>query len=122
MRATCEIIADIKDGIDVEYDELKMACLVLESMIFFYKQDTKHLLKGGIGADMVKRTNYSDTETSSMELGTPSWYWKAIKNDPIEWLGPKNIPGTHEYDKHYKLSKSLLDKFLDTSKNKKSEN
>ena len=121
MRATCEIIADIKDGIDVEYDELKMACLVLESLIFLYKQDTKHLLKGGIGADMVKRTNYSDTETSSMELGTPSWYWKAIKKDPIEWLGPKNIPGTHEYDKHYKLSKSLLDKFLDTSKNKKSE-
>lgn len=112
MRATCEIIADIKDGIDVEYDELKMACLVLESMIFFYKQDTKHLLKGGIGADMVKRTNYSDTETSSEELGIPSWYWNAIKKDPVEWLGNKNIPGTQEYDEHYKLSKALFDRFV----------
>lgn len=26
MRATCEIIADIKDGKEVEYEELKMAC------------------------------------------------------------------------------------------------
>ena len=26
MRATCEIIADIKDGNEVPYEELKMAC------------------------------------------------------------------------------------------------
>lgn len=111
MKSTCEIIADIKDGKEVPYDELKMACLVLDSLVFLYKQDTKHLLKGGIGADMVKRTNYSDVESSSMELGTPSWYWKAIKKDPIEWLGDKNIPGTPEYDRHYQLSKALFDKF-----------
>lgn len=66
---------------------------------------------------MVKRTNYSDTETSSMELGMPSWYWNAIKKDPVEWLGLNNIPETSEYDKHYKTSK-----FLGTNKNKKSEN
>ena len=122
MRATCEILADLKDGKEVPYEELRMALLALDGLVFLFKQDTKHLLKGGIGADMVKRMNYSDTKTSSMELGTPSWYWNAIKKDPIEWLGPKNIPGTHEYDKHYKLSKSLLDKFLDTGKNKKPEN
>lgn len=111
MRATCEIMADIKDGKEVLYDELKMACLVLDSVVFFYKQDTKHLLKGGVGADMVKKMNYSDKQTSSEELGMPSWYWNAIKKDPVEWLGNRNIPGTKEYDEHYKLSKSLFDRF-----------
>ena len=28
MRSTCEIIADLKDGKEVPYEELKMACLV----------------------------------------------------------------------------------------------
>ena len=27
MRAACKIISDIKDGKEVPYDELKMACL-----------------------------------------------------------------------------------------------
>ena len=28
MRSTCEIIADLKDGKEPTYEELKMACLV----------------------------------------------------------------------------------------------
>lgn len=35
MRATCEIVADLKDGKEVPYEELKMACLVQSSIIFF---------------------------------------------------------------------------------------
>ena len=34
MRSTCEIIADVKDGKEVPYEELKMACLVQSSIIF----------------------------------------------------------------------------------------
>lgn len=37
MRATCEVIADLKDGKEVPYEELKMACLVQSSIIFFYQ-------------------------------------------------------------------------------------
>ena len=112
MRATCEIIADLKDGKEVSYEELKMACLVQSSIIFFYQQDTKNLLKGGISADLVEKTNYKDDKTSSKELGYPSWYWNAIKKDPIEWLGVSNIHGTLEYEEHYKLSKKLFEKFV----------
>lgn len=115
MRATCEILADLKDGKEVTYEELKMACLVLDELVFLFKQDTKHLLKGGIGADMVKRMNYSDEKTSSIELGMPSWYWKGIKKEPTEWLGKSNIPGTPEYDEHYKLSKALFEKFANNN-------
>ena len=111
MRATCEIIADLKDGKEVTYEELKMACLVQSSIIFLYQQDTKNLLKGGISADLVEKMNYKDEKTSSKKLGYPSWYWNAIKKDPIEWLGVSNIPGTPEYDEHYKLSKALFEKF-----------
>ena len=94
MRSTCEIIADVKDGKEVPYEELKMACLVQSSIIFFYQQDTKNLLKGGIGADLVKQMNYKDDKTSSKKMGYPSWYWNAIKKDPLEYLGPNWIPGT----------------------------
>ena len=118
MRATCEIIADLKDGMEVTYEELKIACLVQSSIIFFYQQDTKNLLKGGISADLVEKMNYKDDKTSSKELGYPSWYWNAIKKDPIEWLGASNIPGTPEYDEHHKLSKALFNKFV----NKNSDN
>lgn len=121
MRATCEIIADLKDGKEVTYEELKMACLVQSSIIFFYQQDTKNLLKGGISADLVEKMNYKDDKTSSKELGYPSWYWNAIKKDPIEWLGASNIPGTPEYDKHYKLSKTLFEKFVNKNGDNQSD-
>ena len=74
MRATCEIVADLKYGKEVPYEELKMACLVQSSIIFFYQQDTKNLLKGGIAADLVEQMNYKDDKTSSKKLGYPSWY------------------------------------------------
>lgn len=115
MRLTCEILADLKEGKEVPYEELRMACLVLDGLVFLFKQDTKHLLKGGIGADMVKRMNYSDKKTSSIELGTPTWYWNGIKKEPIEWLGKSNIPGTPEYEEHYKVSKKLFEKFTNKS-------
>ncbi len=82
MRQTCEIIADLKDGTEVPYEELKMACLVQSSMLFFFKNNTKTLLKGGIAKDLLIQTEYSDPKTSSKEMGVPSWYWKAEKTDP----------------------------------------
>ncbi len=62
MRATCEIIADIKDGKEVPYEELRMACLVQSFLLFQYRNDVKKLLKGGIDADLVKQTWYSDPQ------------------------------------------------------------
>ena len=47
MRATCEIIADVKDGKEVQYEELKMACLVQSFFHFNYQNDVKNMKKGG---------------------------------------------------------------------------
>ncbi len=46
MRSTCEIVADLKDGKEVPYEELKMACLVQSGIIHFFQNDTKQLLAG----------------------------------------------------------------------------
>lgn len=114
MRATYEIIADLKDGKEVPYEELKMACLVQSSIIFFFRQNTKHLLKGGTSAELVKQMDYKDSETSSQELGCPSWYWTAMKADPLEYLGPRLIPGTPEWkemhEAHMKLYRYAMKK------------
>lgn len=116
MRATCEIIADIKDGKEVPYEELKMACLVQSFLLFQYKNDVKNLLKGGIAAEMTKQGWYSDPQTSSAESGISSAYWKGIKADPLEFLGPANIPGTPEYERRYRVSMKILDKVMKESK------
>lgn len=57
MRATCEIIADIKDGKEVTYEELKMACLVQSFLLFKYQQDVKNLLNGGIASELTKKVS-----------------------------------------------------------------
>lgn len=118
MRATCEIIADIKDGKEVTYEELKMACLVQSFLLFQYQNDVKNLLKGGIAADMTKSGWYSDPKTSSAEGGISSAYWNGIKSDPIQFLGPANIPGTPEYERRYRVSKAVLNKVLKDTESK----
>lgn len=117
MRATCEIIADIKDGKEVSYEELKMACLVQSFLLFKYQEDVKNLLQGGISADLVRQTWYSDSKTSSVQRGISSVYWKGIKADPIQFLGAEHIPGTPKYEKRYRISKKLYEKAAKGSEN-----
>lgn len=112
MRATCEIIADIKDGKEVPYEELKMACLVQSFLLFQYRNDVKKLLKGGIEADMTRRAWYSDYKTSSDETGVSSVYWNGMKSDPIQFLGTAHIPGTPEYVRRCEVGKAVLDKVV----------
>lgn len=112
MRATCEIISDIKDGKEVSYEELKMACLVQSFPLFQYRNDVKKLLKGGIDADLVKQAWYSDPQKASVESGISSVYWNGMKGDPVQFLGQAHIPGTPEYEQRNKMSKAVLDKVL----------
>lgn len=119
MRAMCEIIADLKDNKEVPYEELKMACLVQSSIIFFYQQDTKALLKGGLSADLIKHAKYSDPKTSSEKMGIPSWYWNAVKKDPIQWLAPSHIPGTEEWKKMHGINMNIFNRVMKQHESKK---
>ena len=112
MRATCEIISDIKDGKEVPYDELKMACLVQSFLLFQYRNDVKKLLKGGVDADLVKQVWYSDPQKASVESGISSVYWNGMKGDPVQFLGQAHIPETPEYEHRNNKSKAVFDKVL----------
>lgn len=112
MRATCEIIADLKDGKEVSYEELKMACLVQSFLLFQYRNDVKKLLKGGADAEMVKQVWYSDPKKASVESGISSVYWNGMKGDPVQFLGQAHIPGTPEYEQRYKISKAVLNTIM----------
>ena len=108
MRNTAEIIAAIKDSAPVDPEELRMACLVLDSLLFFAHGNLKRLLTGGIAAEMTKR-EFPDAHA---DLGISKSEWEAWRKDPVEWLGAAHIPGTPEYESRYRVSKKIFEKFV----------
>lgn len=121
MRSTCEIIADVKENKEVTYEELKLACMVQSFLLFMYQKNVASLLKGGIAAEMTRQAYYSDPKTSSAEYGMSSEYWKAVRMDAQEYLGPGNIPGTPEYEKRYRVSKAVFNKVLSDMEKKEAK-
>ena len=115
MRSTSEIIAAIKDSEPVDYEELRMACLVLDSLLFFAHGNLRRLLAGGLGAELTKM----DFPDAYAELGISKQEYEAWGKDPVEYLGKEHIPGTQEYDQHYRISKKIFERFFAESQNKK---
>ena len=107
MRSTNDIIASIKDGEAVEYEELRMACLVMDALLFFAHGNIRRLLAGGIGAELTIK-NFPDAHA---ELGISKQEWEALRKDPLEYLGREHIPGTPEYESIYRVSKAIFNKF-----------
>ena len=108
MRSTAEILAELEDNGRPDYEELRLACLVLKSVLFFAHGDIKRLIKGGIGADLTKQ----DYPAEHAELGISTQEWKAMRMDPEEYLTPRHIPGTPEWEDAYKISKKIFDKAM----------
>ena len=107
MRSTAEIISAVKDSETVDFEELRMACLVLDSLLFFAHENIKRLLDGGLGAELTKK-NFPDAHA---ELGISKQEYEAWRKDPVKYLGKEHIPGTQEYDQHYRISKKIFEKF-----------
>ena len=108
MRTTAEILAELEDNGRPDYEELRMACLVLKSVLFFAHNDIRRLIKGGIGAELTKQ----DYPGPHADLGCSVQEWRAMKMDPLEYLGPDHIPGTPEWEAHYKISKKIFEKAI----------
>ena len=109
MRSTNEIIIALKECEHVEYEELRMACLVLDSLLFFSHNNIERLLKGGIAAEITKELEFPDAYA---DLGISKTEYDAMKKDPVEWLGVDNIPGTIGYLERYKISKAIFNKVV----------
>lgn len=107
MRCTAAIVADVQDGKRPDYEELRMAIMVQHNLLFLANQDIKHLIQGGWAATVTKKS-YPKMHA---ELGISKTQSNAMKMDPIEFLGPANIPGTPEYEAHYCVSMKLYEKF-----------
>ena len=113
MRSTAEIIIAIKDCEEVSIEELKMACLVEDALLFFAHGNIRRLLKGGIGAELTRK-EFPDAHA---DLGISKHEYEAMKKDQIEYLGVDHIPGTPEYNARYEISKKILKKFIKTEGN-----
>ena len=107
MRSTVDILIDVKNNVDVDKEELKLALLVLDAINFFNHNHIKRLLKGGTAANLT----HKDFPGSCKDLGISESELKALNSDPISYLGPDHIPGTLEWNEFHQLSLSLLDKF-----------
>lgn len=116
MRCTAEILSDVKDNIDVDKEELRLALLVLDSVNFFNHNRMKRLLAGGIGAKLTEQ----EFPGPHKDLGISKQEWSALKSDPYKYLTPEFIPGTEEYAKIHNIGLKLLDKLTNNTTVKES--
>ncbi len=108
MRCTAEILSDVKDNIEVSYEELRLALLVMDAINFLNHGRFKNLLRGGTRAEL-ERKNFPG---ANAELGISKHEHDAMHMDPTKYLGPEHIPGTEEYAKIHDLAVKLFNKFV----------
>lgn len=74
-------IADLKDNKEVPYEELKWPVWFNPPLFSFY-QGYKSTFAGGLSADLIKHSKYSDPKhLKKMGLRGPSWYWSGNWNE-----------------------------------------
>lgn len=108
MRSTIEILSDVKDNIDVDKEELRMALLVLDSINFLNHNHFRRLLKGGVGAELTAN-EFPDVHG---ELGISKHEYQALHMDPIQYLGEDHIPGTASWSRIHKIANNILNTVL----------
>ncbi len=108
MRCTAEILSDVKDNVEVPYEELRLALLVMDAINFLNHGRFKNLLKGGQSAELEK-FNFPGAHA---ELGISKHEYNAMHMDPVEYLGQEHIPGTEAYARIHDLALKLFNKFV----------
>ena len=80
MRSYLDIIIDLKDGLKPDYEEVRLACLMANSLLFFADHDIERLI--GYGTDKEKSDLASRLTKSSYE-----GRFFAKRKSPEEYLG-----------------------------------
>ena len=106
MRQLCEIMADLKDGKEVDYEEARLSCLVLSNINFQLRQDVKHLLSENRLVIEIVKSSYS-----GMPDGMSKMYWKAMHTSPEEFLGMYH-PDNPEQKKFMEFGNKVLEHVL----------
>lgn len=82
MRKLNEIIADLKDGKKVEYEEARLGLLAVDGLLFLAEKDIEHLLsENKLIRDLVKE----DYQGSFLGMGKR--HLQALEMSPEDFLG-----------------------------------
>lgn len=105
MRSYLDIIIDLKDGKKPDYEEVRLACLMANDLLFFSENSVKNLT--GYCTDKEKTDLQSKLAIKSYE---DRFYIK--KKSPEEWLG-NHHPDNPEQKKFMEMGNKIVDKFLE---------
>lgn len=100
MRSYLDIIIDLKEGKKPDYEEVRLAFLMANNLLFFAEQDLKQALEPGI-PDIVKKLTQKSIEHR----------FYAKKKSPEEYLG-NHHPDNPAQKKFIELGNNILDKVL----------
>lgn len=100
MRSYLDIIIDLKEGKKPDYEEIRLACLMANNLLFFAEQDLKQALEPCM-PDIVKKLTQKSIEHR----------FYAKKKSPEEYLG-NHHPDNPEQKKSMELGNNILDKIL----------
>lgn len=104
MRSYLDIIIDLKDGLKPDYEEVRLACLMANDLLFFAERDTERLL--GYGTDKER----NDLQATLTKKSYESRFY-AKKNSPEKWLGSHH-PDHPDQKASMEMSKKIYENFL----------
>jgi alcohol dehydrogenase class IV len=108
MKTLAEIIKEVKENKDPDYEDLRFSVLVLSSLLYFESKAISDLAEA-------KRQN-----KKPFIVTNPEWQEKeshkrrqmAFNKSPEDWIGWANNPENPEYQKRRKLSEKIYTKIL----------
>jgi hypothetical protein len=106
MRTLNEIIIDIKEGKQVEYEEARLGCLVFCNLLFFAEGDVQHLLSENKLVRTITETEYKDQPG---RMGKR--HITALHKSPEEWLG-NHHPDDPDQKRFMEMGNKILDKVI----------
>lgn len=104
MRSYLDIIIDLRDGLKPNYEEVRLACLMADDLLFFAEQDVKRLI--GYGTDRER----DDLQARFAKKSLESRFY-AKKNSPEKWLG-NHHPDHPDQKASMEMSKKIYEGFL----------
>jgi hypothetical protein len=98
------VLEQAEESQRVTEEELRMALLAMCQIERFVRRDVEGLIEATLTSQPSTRL------VAQMAKAALERILQARKKDPVEWLGPDNVPGNPEYAQRYKTAKRILEK------------
>jgi hypothetical protein len=104
MRSTNEIVIAVKESQPATDQELRYCVLALSAMEYFARHNLNDLV------DCVLNENQTVRMRAEFSKNERENRFQSAKMPVDQYLGPRNTPGTPEYEAGVKMSKALFAK------------